>query len=207
MILSFAIAVIFGYYDKPLQMSITIVFFLFYGILSIIEKLDYFKLSKEGISVKLKQLDNDINSIKEILNLFGELSLTALAYTGNWGGPTISDKEKIKDDFVKKLESKNISDSEIDTILVAWHKYVIQNYYGRLLNHVAILAQKAGNNELDSFNKEFNIEKKPNIAHIKTFCSAHNLHSEILDNLLSDLEYYEKNKSHRSIENWLSLVS
>jgi hypothetical protein len=32
---------------------------------------------------------DDIITTKKALNLFAELSVTALAYTGNWGGPNI----------------------------------------------------------------------------------------------------------------------
>ena len=83
MSVSLITAIAFGYFDKPVQMGIMIAFFLFFGILSIIEKIEYFKLSKDGLEAKINKLDSDVNTINETLNLFSEMILTAFAYTGN----------------------------------------------------------------------------------------------------------------------------
>ena len=71
------------------------------------------------------------------------------------------------------------------------------------------LAQAAGgggvviNKELDSFMSEFTCKKRHGIEYVKLYCSAHNLQSNILEDLISDYEYYEKNKKHKSINKWL----
>jgi len=213
MVLTLGTTIVFGVIDKPIQMGIMVIFPLYFGIMVIIEKLDSFKISKEGVSAKLKKMDNEITLLKETLDLFSELSLTAFSYTGNWADFSINDKEKILNDFIQKLKSKKIGDLEIDNLLEPWYKYILFTYYCKILNEMSNLARKAGgggvvvNKELDSFNNEFRIELNNNIEHVKSYCLAHNLQSELLDKLIPDYEYFEKNKKHKSKEDWLKLIS
>jgi len=213
MVLTLGITITFGVLDKPIQMGIMVIFPLFFGVMSIIDKLKSFKISKEGVSAEIEKVNNEIISLKEALNLFSELSLTAFAYTGNWTDFSINDKEKILNDFIQKLKSKELVESEIDKLLEPWHKYILHDYCSKIINEVAILVRRSRGgavmitDELDVYKSKSNNGQNQGIEYIKSYCSENNFKSEHLDNLISNYEYYEKNKKHKSKEEWLRLVN
>jgi hypothetical protein len=204
---SFAVAIYFGFQAMNVQMSLMIIFFLCFGAFSNIDKFEYFKFNKDGLEAKMKKLDNDLSTTKEIAKIFASLGLTTLSRSGHWGGISQAEKEKIKDELINKLQTINISDSEIKDVLSGWNEYTLLDYYISIYNEMYTMFPGANafnkSDEYIQFENKFKIDESDVLKSRKTSKEIRDYLNNIgkmttkLNSLLDEYEYFEINKKHK----------
>jgi hypothetical protein len=213
MLVSFSIAIYFGYRDMNVQMSLTIISFLFFGVFFNLDRFEFFKLGKDGLEAKMVKLDEDIKYTHEIAKVFASLGLVTLSRAGNWGSISKKEKEKIKDELVTNLKKIGISDNELKIILTEWHNYTLSDYYINIHNKITSLLPGNSfnkNEERIEFENQFKIDhanylgSRKSSKEVYEYLKKHDKLNDALKLLLEDYEYYENNNTHKSLERWLN---
>ena len=208
------VAIYFGYMEMIGQMSVMVIFFLSFLVFGNIDKFVSFKINKNGLEAKMKELDDSLKYTQEIAIFLASTELSTLSRSGHWGRISNLEKEKIKNELISRLKEINIPNNIIEEeVLRYWHEFTILDYYIRIYRKLdSLIKNKPFAKEKDEykeFEEKFKFDTLNNLKNIEKFndllefIKKYNIANEELNINIDDYKYYLKHKTHRSMERWV----
>ena len=207
-VIAFFAAIYFGTKGASWNMFLFAALFLVFGNLDRVEE---FRIGKEGLATKTRELTETIKEAKSTINelqllavLLAKTTLSSVQMAGRMGGFQDDKKEAIKNETIDVLRKIGVSEDQIAEALSDWYPYVEFDYASSILGGSYILQDVPPEHRAaqEKLIKRVGIAGRPTPDQIAEFFKNAGILTEQRKELIEDYRHYVQHREHRRPDVW-----